>query len=350
MLWFNIITLTPVILLLGAGTLGGVWAWTALIYMTAFMYGIDRLVQIDAVRRGRDGEFPSGDGLSVVLGLTHVPLLILGVLAVGGFADLSVTERLVCLFAFGSFFGQVSNTNNHELIHRTNRRLKRLGTFLYVTVMFGHHVSAHLLVHHPDAGTDADPNTARPGEGFYRYLPRAWIGSFIAGYRAENALRARAATPRPAWTHPYVFYVLGSVVFIAMAFTLGGWAALLSYVALCAYAHTQHLMSDYVQHYGIRRNKLENGKYEPIGLDVSWNAPQFFSSAMMVNAPRHSDHHVHPLRHYPELQIDSKTMPLFPLSLPVMCFIALVPPLFRRIMNPRVAALKHGRDMPKTLF
>lgn len=345
MLWFNIITLTPVILLFLAGLAGGAWAWAALIYMTAFMYGIDRLVEIDAVRRGKSGEFPAGDGLSVVLGIAHIPLLVLGVLVVGGFTDLGTTERILCYFAFGSFFGQVSNTNNHEMIHRSNRRLKRFGTFLYITVMFGHHVSAHLLVHHPDAGTDGDPNTARPGEGFYRYLPRAWIGSFIAGYRAENRLRARATTPKSALSHPYVAYLGGAFVLLALAFALGGWPALLAYIALSAYAHTQHLMSDYVQHYGIRREILDTGKFAPIGPDISWNAPQFFSSALMVNAPRHSDHHVHPARHYPELEITDE-MPIIPFSLPVMCAMALLPPLFRRVMNPRVAALKHGRDMP----
>lgn len=350
MFWFNIITLTPVILLYCASTMGGGWTWAALIYMTAFMYVIDRLAEMDAVRRGRSGEFPSGDGLSVLLGLLHVPILILGVLAVGGFMGLTVTERVVCFFAFGSYFGQVSNTNNHEMIHRSNRRLKRLGTFLYVTVMYGHHVSAHLLVHHPEAGTDADPNSARPGEGFYRYLVRAWIGSFIAGYRAENRLRARASTPRPAWSHPFVFYVVGALVCMAIAFVLGGTSAFLAYVAISFYAHIQHLMSDYVQHYGIHRARLDNGKYTPIGPDISWNASQFFSSALMVNAPRHSDHHIHPGRHYPELKIDEDTMPMLPLSLPVMCFISLVPPLFRRVMNPRVAALKRGRDMPETLL
>lgn len=347
MLWFNIITLTSAALLVLAGTLGGIWIWTALLYVTVFMYVIDRLFSTDAVRTETSGPYPGGDGLSVLLGLLHLPLLFLGARAVGGFAGLDTVERVVCFFAFGSYFGQVSNTNNHEMIHRTNRRLKRFGTFLYVTVMYGHHVSAHLLVHHPDAGTDDDPNCAKPGEGFYRYLIRAWFGSFVAGYQAENRLRARASTPKSAWSHPYVFYVVGAVLSAGVAFWLGGWPGLMAFVGISLYAHIQHLMSDYVQHYGIHRATLENGDLEPIGPAISWNATNFFSSALMVNAPRHSDHHIHPTRHYPELQIDTDTMPILPFSLPVMCFIALVPPLFRKVMNPHVAALKHSRELPQ---
>lgn len=348
MLWFNIITLTSAVLLGFAGTLGGVWAWAALLYVTVLMYIIDRLVMVDAARRGSDGNYPSGDALSLLLGLLHLPVLLLGVHAVGGFAGLEMIDRVLCFFAFGSYFGQVSNTNNHEMIHRSNRWLKRFGTLLYISVMFGHHVSAHLLVHHPNAGTDSDPNSARPGEGFYRYLIRAWVGSFVAGYHAENKLRARASTPRPAWRHPYVAYIAGAAAFAAVAFSLGGWSGLLAYGGLSFYAHTQHLMSDYVQHYGIRRRLLDNGKPEPIGPAISWNAPQFFSSALMVNAPRHSDHHIHPARHYPELQVDADTMPIFPYSLPVMCVLALLPPLFRKVMNPQVAALKRSRELPQS--
>ena len=58
---------------------------------------------------------------------------------------------------------------------------------------------------------------------------------------------------------------------------------------------------------------------------------------MMLNAPRHSDHHLRPARAFPQLEITPETMPVLPHSLPVMAVVALVPPLWRRVMDHRVA-------------
>ena len=77
---------------------------------------------------------------------------------------------------------------------------------------------------------------------------------------------------------------------------------------------------------------------EPVGTQHSWNSPHYFSSALMLNATRHSDHHAHPARPYPALALPGDA-PLLPRSLPVMATIALVPPLWRRLMDPRVKAL-----------
>ena len=98
----------------------------------------------------------------------------------------------------------------------------------------------------------------------------------------------------------------------------------------------QILLSDYVQHYGLERGERPDGKLEPVRAVHSWNSPHRVTSAMMLNASRHSDHHMHPGRIYPGLQIDPETMPMLPRSLPVMAVVALVPPWWRRVMNPRI--------------
>lgn len=82
------------------------------------------------------------------------------------------------------WLGQVANPCAHELIHRTDRLLYRLGVLVYAALLFGHHASAHRLVHHVHAATPDDPNSARSGEGFYAFAFRAWTGSFRQGYLA----------------------------------------------------------------------------------------------------------------------------------------------------------------------
>jgi alkane 1-monooxygenase len=106
---------------------------------------------------------------------------------------------------------------------------------------------------------------------------------------------------------------------------------------IAGYAQIQILLSDYVQHYGLHRAHTSQGRLEPVGPHHSWNAPHVMSAAMTLNAPRHSDHHVTPHRPYPALQLDRATMPVLPHSLPVMAVLALVPPLWRRVMDRRAA-------------
>jgi alkane 1-monooxygenase len=81
-----------------------------------------------------------------------------------------------------------------------------------------------------------------------------------------------------------------------------------------------------------------------VGPQHSWNAPAWYSSAMMLNAPRHSDHHMRPSRAFPALKLTPGTMPMLPRSLPVMAVLALVPPLWRRVMDRRVARWQPVRD------
>lgn len=326
---FPAATLLPVPLIAGAAAWGGGWTVAAVAAMTAFVTVMDRLVRLAPAEP--EAEFPAGRSLSTGLGLLHFPLLAGGIWLLAS-GDLNLAERLGVFLALGLWLGQVSNSNAHELIHRGDRRLVRLGRWVYVSLLFGHHVSAHPKVHHRWVGSRHDPNTARLGESFWRFAPRAWRGSFIAGWRAEDAMLRRRG-PYPWWRHPYTGYLGGAALCLAAAAALGpavlGW-----YVTLCVHAQMQLLLSDYVQHYGLERREIAPGKLEPVGARHSWNAPQPWSSRMMLHAPRHSDHHAHPAKSFDRLEIPADA-PMLPRSLPVMGALALWPRAWRRVMDRR---------------
>lgn len=331
---FAAVTVLPVVLIALAAGFGGVWAVLAAVYMTSLAYGLDMLVAFARTPADPESEFPAADRLSTVLACAHFGLLPVVVFAVSH-EGLVFWEKALLFLGAGLFFGQVSNSNAHEMVHRSARGLRRMGTWVYISLLFGHHASAHTKVHHRFAATEDDPNSAPKGMGYYRFLPRAWWGSFRAGLRAETALRSKSAT---AGLHPYVWYLCGAALCLAVAFGIGGLHGLLVYIALSLYASAQLMLSDYVQHYGLRRRKLANGKYEPVGPVHSWNSAQWFTSYLMLNAPRHSDHHANPMTPYVALSLDD-TMPMLPRSLPAMATLALVPPLWRRVMDKRVDAI-----------
>ena len=328
---FVLITLGMVALLALSLVFGGVWAWAALFYITVFTFFMDKLAAMAAPERP-DQEFPAGHSLSTFLALVHFPLLFGGALVLAS-GSLGWAYGVPAFFALALFFGQVSNSNAHELIHRADRFGHRLGVAVYISLLFGHHASAHPRVHHIHAATDKDPNSAKLGEGFYAFAIRAWRGSFREGHRAETAFRGRKVNG--GGVHPYKIYGAGALICLAGITLAGGGKALAVYLGLAVYAQLQLLLSDYVQHYGLRRKKRSDGRYEPVGPQHSWNAPHGFSSGLMLNAPRHSDHHANPTRSYPNLTLDRTQMPILPHSLPVMAVLALLPPVWRNIMDKR---------------
>ena len=331
---FSAVTLAAPVLIAAGALWGGVWAVAGFLWMTALTAILDRLITATLPSVEGD-EFPAADALSLILAVVHFILWVLVVAALSGKTGLGTWEKLAVFASAGLFMGQVSNSNAHELIHRPGRWLRRAGRWVYISVLFGHHLSAHTLVHHVHVATKADPSTARRGEGFYRFMRRAWLGGFIEGLRAENKRFSRMG--RRWYRHPYIAYVVGAIGFLFMAAGIGGGLGIIAAICLAGFTQTQLILSDYVQHYGLSRRMMPNGKPEPVNARHSWNAPQPVSSALMLNAPRHSDHHSNPARSFPSLRL-SDDMPMLPRSLPVMACLALYPRGWRRVMDHRAKA------------
>ncbi|MCP5084424.1 MAG: alkane 1-monooxygenase, partial [Alphaproteobacteria bacterium] len=250
-------------------------------------------------------------------------------------------EKSLIFIGFGFYFATVSNANGHELIHRGSHFERLLGKWIFISMLFGHHTSAHLLVHHPYVATPFDPNSARLNEGFYRFWGRAWKNSFVVGLMAENVRRGGKET----WAHPYIHYVFGSFACLILVVTFCGPAGVAWYVGLALVAQTGLLLTDYMQHYGLQRAEFSDGRFEPVRLQHSWNAPQWFTRHLTLNAPRHSDHHVKPARPYTDLQAHPPDVaPQLPYPVGTMAAIALQPGLWRRVMNPRVATAQQGKN------
>ncbi|NEX45550.1 alkane 1-monooxygenase [Rhodobacter sp. ETT8] len=329
---FALAALMPAGLIATGALAGGGWLWAGFLSMAVLVVLLDQMVPYVAGNAPEGAEFPAADAVLVAVGLAVVALMPLAVLGLTS-ETLGRGEKVLLFLAAGSFLGQVGHPAAHELIHRAQRGLYRLGVLVYAMMLLGHHASAHRLVHHVAVATPGDPNSARAGESFWRFAPRAWLGGFRAGKAAEDALRARRGGR--SGLHPYLWYLGIGALCLAAAGWIGGAAGVLVWLGLAAHAQLQQLLGDYVQHYGLTRARLPDGRYEPVGPRHSWNTPHWASSALMLNAPRHSDHHAHPSRPYPALRLGEDT-PVLPWPLPVACAMAMVPRLWHRRMRPHL--------------
>ncbi|TRD22693.1 alkane 1-monooxygenase [Palleronia caenipelagi] len=253
--------------------------------------------------------------------------------------DYTVWEKVGIFFGVGVMSGTVGINYSHELMHQRSRFERWMADLLLAVVFYSHFRSEHLLVHHRYVGTPRDAVTARYNEGFHRFYPRVLHQCWHSAFRAEKAMLARKGL---SWTHrsnPFWRYWALQAVFLIVAFALGGWQGIGLLLLQAGVAIWQLELANYVEHYGLTRRHLGDGKYEHVKPHHSWNDCHRASNWLLINLQRHSDHHYKPDRRYPLLQTyDDDEAPQLPASYPAMTVAAMIPPLWKRVMNRRVKA------------
>jgi alkane 1-monooxygenase len=258
---------------------------------------------------------------------------------VPGADHLAPWEKAAAFFGMGILSGTVGIVFAHELMHRPGRGDRLRADVLLASVLYGHFRTEHLLVHHRHVGTPRDAVTARYNEGFHRFFLRVLPACLRSAWTTEAA--RLAAKGQPWWdaANPFWRYVGLQGLFLLVALALGGWAGLALFGWQALVAVWQLELVNYVEHYGLTRKHLGGGHYEPVAPRHSWNATHRASNRLLINLQRHADHHARPDRPFPLLQTwGAAEAPQLPHGYPVMAMAAMVPPVWRRIMNPRVRA------------
>ena len=254
-------------------------------------------------------------------------------------AHLGTLEKVMIFFGMGIISGTVGINYSHELMHQKPVVERWMADLLLASVLYSHFRSEHLRVHHLYVGTPRDPVTARYNEGFHRFFPRVLVQCFASAWKAEGAMLARRNLAVVDLSNPFWRYAALQLGFVVLAVVLGGWIGLGLFLFQAFSAIWQLELVNYIEHYGLTRRHLGNGKYEHVLPRHSWNASHRASNWLLINLQRHSDHHYKPDRRFPLLQTHTdEDAPQLPYGYPVMTMAAMVPPLFKRVMNPRVKA------------
>jgi alkane 1-monooxygenase len=257
-------------------------------------------------------------------------------IATGGWP---LADRIGLAITIGCVGGIGINTA-HELGHKRESHERWLSKIALAQVVYGHFYVEHNRGHHVRVATPEDPASARIGESFYRFWPRTVQGSLASAWRLEKRRYARKPT------HPFH---LGNNALNAWLMTAGLWAAMIVWlgIGIVPFLLIQAVIGfslleiiNYMEHYGMRRQKVGTGerrRYERVLPQHSWNSNNIATNVVLYHLQRHSDHHANPTRRYQVLR-DYKESPVLPTGYAGMLVLALIPPLWRRVMDHRVVA------------
>jgi len=236
-------------------------------------------------------------------------------------ASLSGVDAVLFTLSVGLVTGATGITIAHELGHKRLALDRFLSRVLLVTVSYGHFTVEHNRGHHVRVATPEDPASARYGEGFWAFLPRTLIGSFLDSLKIDKAEVVRA------WAATFAVAAALGIAFgpLALAFFFGQSAMAIMLLEAV----------NYIEHYGLQRKRLADGRYERQDARHAWDAYERLSNCFLVHLQRHADHHLNPMRPYAALQPQAES-PKLPTGYAGMIPIALVPPLWFAVMNPRV--------------
>lgn len=229
----------------------------------------------------------------------------------------------------------------HELGHATDPLERWLAKIALAPVAYGHFFTEHNRGHHVRVATPEDPASSRFGETFWAFLPRSVFGSVRSAWAIERERLRRNGRGVWSWDNQNLQAWAMTVVLFAVMTVWLGWIALPYMLVTAVYGFSLLEVVNYLEHYGLQRQKRADGSYERCRPEHSWNSNHIVTNVLLYHLQRHSDHHANPTRSYQALR-NFDDVPQLPSGYASMILLAYVPPLWFRVMNPRVVAHYRG--------
>jgi alkane 1-monooxygenase len=245
------------------------------------------------------------------------------------------------LFAISvGIVGGVGINVAHELGHKNTELERFLSKYILLTVNYLHFYIEHNRGHHVHVSTPRDPATARLGESFYLFFPRVVWGSVKSAWEIATTTALKKGFSKISLQNEFISFILFQTFFMGIVGFGFHYVFGASFVMVISFLMIQSLVAiallelvNYIEHYGLMRMEVSPGKYEKVMPIHSWNANHMLSNAFLFQLQRHSDHHANAGRRFQILRHFEES-PQLPYGYQTMILFALVPPLWRNIMEP----------------
>ncbi|PJZ65565.1 alkane 1-monooxygenase [Leptospira wolffii] len=256
--------------------------------------------------------------------------------------SLSTLEWVGFVLSIGINTGGIGITVAHELGHKNTKIEQWYSKFILMTVCYMHFFIEHNRGHHVNVSTHEDPATSRRGESFFSFYPRTVLGSLASAWKLEKKRLSKLGKSEWRWENEMISSTVVPILFIAgvtgIFYLITGnfrWEVPAFFFVQSWIAFSLLELVNYIEHYGLARKELSPGKFEKVLPIHSWNQNFGLSNAFLFQLQRHSDHHANAGRRYQSLRHFEES-PQLPYGYEIMILIALVPPLWFRIMDAKL--------------
>ncbi len=254
--------------------------------------------------------------------------------AYGGWELIGVTASM------GVACGVLGINVAHDLGHSRRQSEQNMARLLLLTTLYQHFFIEHNRGHHARVATDEDPATSRRGEWLYAFLPRTVVGSYLDAWRLESRRLSQKGGRVLSWSNQMLRFQVYQVAFVALIAAVFGALATAMFVGASVFGIVLLESVNYVEHYGLRRERRADGRFERVLPAHSWNSNHPIGRAVLFELTRHSDHHANARRPYAVLRHFDES-PQLPTGYPGMVVWALVPPLYFAVMHPLLDGIEH---------
>ncbi len=262
-------------------------------------------------------------GLIFTLGYLYVQEYLAGFALMGAMLSIALSN------------GGIGITIAHELIHRSNKFEQLLGRILLLSVLYMHFAIEHVRGHHATVATEEDPASAKKGQSFYAFLFPGIYGQFISAWQLESERLAKFKQSKLSLNNEMIQFMIVQSAFSFLIFYLFGFEYLILFLIVAFLSFSLLEVVNYLEHYGLERQKKSNGRYEKVTHHHSWNSDHILSRMFLFELTRHSDHHAVASRKYQILRTFDDS-PQLPTGYPGMILLALIPPLWFKVMDPLI--------------
>jgi alkane 1-monooxygenase len=318
--------------------------WLPLVYTWAFIPLLELFLKPDTTNLSQaEEELVKKDKVYDLLLYAIVPLQYIA-LACFLFSVKSSYQPTVDIagkvLVMGLLCGTFGINVGHELGHRVNPFEQTLARLLLLSSLYMHFFIEHNKGHHKRVATPADPSSARFGEMVYAFFFRTIFYSYVSAWEIANRDMRKKGKPAFSLHNEMLLYQLIQLAFVGLIFIWIGWLPALLFIAAALNGILLLETVNYIEHYGLERKALGEGKYERAMPEHSWNSNHVIGRVMLFELSRHSDHHYLASRKYQVLR-HHEGSPQMPTGYPGMMILALLPPAWFYVMNKRIAALHH---------
>ncbi len=249
--------------------------------------------------------------------------------------NLLLTEQIGRIASLGILCGIFGINVGHELGHSNKRFEQFLGEILLLTSLENHFLPYHNSGHHYNVATPKDPATARKGEILYLFWFRSQIGSYIQAWQLENARLTKKGSSALSFYNKMIVYTLAQIILLLSIYFIFNFQTLIAFIIGAIIGILLLETVNYIEHYALLRNKNENGNYERVKPHHSWNSNHIIGRTILFELSRHSDHHYKASKPYQLLDYIPKS-PQMITGYPGMMLLALIPPLWFKVMHKRL--------------